>query len=434
MVRLPSAGGDEEAGEEEEVEQTGPYWFFLPVAEHLDVDGVEAAARVGRYGINTRLSGGRQSGTVIGIDRVDFPKVAFWRRDFAPRTLGALMNTMAYKPNAVLASRPFMAQHALRVGDTFRMYMSALGEAHEFDVEIVGSFSMFPTWYPDEGPLFVISLDYLFEQAGGQFPYDVWVKTDAPVSGYEQLVADMKDKGFVILDWDAPRADIAQEQEAGTAGALRSALGGLRGGCRVDRARLPAVRALLLPASLHRVRHAARDRPVVGPDDVVPRLGAGLPDPGGDRRRALALGPGSASCSSPILQIGGAGAASQIPPFVVEIAWAAIIQHLCPVRGVLRGGPGWAGRDAAADEDLPGGQAGRDGLMESEPFIICDNLVKIYKVADLEIVALQGLDLVVAPRRAAGHRRAERQRQVAADEHPGRPGPSVGGTRLGRWQ
>ena len=33
--------------------------------------------------------------------------------------------------------------------------------------------------------------------------------------------------------------------------------------------------------------------------------------------------------------------------------------------------------------------------MSEEPFIICDNLVKIYKMADLEIVALQGLDLMV---------------------------------------
>jgi putative ABC transport system ATP-binding protein len=32
----------------------------------------------------------------------------------------------------------------------------------------------------------------------------------------------------------------------------------------------------------------------------------------------------------------------------------------------------------------------------SEPFIVCDNLVKIYKVAGLEVVALQGLDLTVA--------------------------------------
>ena len=32
-----------------------------------------------------------------------------------------------------------------------------------------------------------------------------------------------------------------------------------------------------------------------------------------------------------------------------------------------------------------------------EPLIVCDNLVKIYKVADLEVVALQGLDLEVRP-------------------------------------
>jgi peptide/nickel transport system ATP-binding protein len=34
-------------------------------------------------------------------------------------------------------------------------------------------------------------------------------------------------------------------------------------------------------------------------------------------------------------------------------------------------------------------------MQEAEPFIVCDNLVKIYKVADLEVVALQGLDLEV---------------------------------------
>lgn len=33
----------------------------------------------------------------------------------------------------------------------------------------------------------------------------------------------------------------------------------------------------------------------------------------------------------------------------------------------------------------------------SIPLVICDNLVKIYKVADLEVVALQGLDLEVLP-------------------------------------
>ena len=32
---------------------------------------------------------------------------------------------------------------------------------------------------------------------------------------------------------------------------------------------------------------------------------------------------------------------------------------------------------------------------EKKPLIVCENLVKIYKVADLEVVALQGLDLIV---------------------------------------
>jgi len=33
--------------------------------------------------------------------------------------------------------------------------------------------------------------------------------------------------------------------------------------------------------------------------------------------------------------------------------------------------------------------------MSGQAFVLCDNLVKIYRVADLEVVALQGLDLEV---------------------------------------
>ncbi len=40
-------------------------------------------------------------------------------------------------------------------------------------------------------------------------------------------------------------------------------------------------------------------------------------------------------------------------------------------------------------------QTAQDPASDSPVFIECDNLVKIYKVADLEVVALQGLDLLV---------------------------------------
>jgi putative ABC transport system ATP-binding protein len=40
--------------------------------------------------------------------------------------------------------------------------------------------------------------------------------------------------------------------------------------------------------------------------------------------------------------------------------------------------------------------------MTDDLFIMCDNLVKIYKIAGLEVVALQGLDLAVAPGEIVG--------------------------------
>jgi putative ABC transport system ATP-binding protein len=57
--------------------------------------------------------------------------------------------------------------------------------------------------------------------------------------------------------------------------------------------------------------------------------------------------------------------------------------------------------DLDSYEDLPGDQAGGDELMTGEPFIVCENLVKIYRLAiesrssrgQLEVQALQGLDL-----------------------------------------
>ena len=60
-------------------------------------------------------------GTFLGIDRVDFARVAFWRRDFAPGPLGALMNALAQAPDGILASRDFMKEYALKVGDTVRV-------------------------------------------------------------------------------------------------------------------------------------------------------------------------------------------------------------------------------------------------------------------------------------------------------------------------
>jgi ABC-type lipoprotein export system ATPase subunit len=64
--------------------------------------------------------------------------------------------------------------------------------------------------------------------------------------------------------------------------------------------------------------------------------------------------------------------------------------------GAAAGRPAEVGGRSPATERRSGGRRS-DGRRSGEPVILCDGVVKIFKVADLEVVALQGLDLVVDP-------------------------------------
>jgi putative ABC transport system permease protein len=319
-------GGGQAAEEEpEEEEDIGPAWYFLPVSEHLKVAGVQAAGRVGRYSANSALSGSRQSGIFLGIDRIDFPQVAFWRSDFSPSSLGGLMNGLAVYSNGVLVPRTFLAQHAMRVGDTFRLTVNALGQANDMDMKIVGTFDMFPSWYPEEdGPLFVGNLDFLFEQAGGQFPYDVWLRVDEDAS-YDLVVDEAREIGFYVIDWDAPLLIIRQEERRPErqglfgllsvgfiAAALLTVLGFLLYALFSFRRRfieLGILRAIGL-SSGQMTSFLAWELAFLIIVGVIAGTGFGV---------------WVSNLFIPYLQI-GSGAASQIPPFVVEIAWSAIFR------------------------------------------------------------------------------------------------------------
>ncbi|MCL4560325.1 MAG: FtsX-like permease family protein [Chloroflexi bacterium] len=189
---------------------TGSSWFFIPVSEHLKVPGVAAAARVGQYPATAQLSSAAQKGTFLGIDRLDFLKVAYWRSDFSPTSLGALMNALALQPDGILVPRSFLSRYALKIGDPLQMGVVVYGQLTSLELKIAGVFDLFPTWYPQEDPIFVGNLDYLFERAGGQFPYQVWLKTD-PGADPASIVDRLKDVSLKVLDWQDARAGISDE-------------------------------------------------------------------------------------------------------------------------------------------------------------------------------------------------------------------------------
>ena len=196
----------------EETSEDEPLWLFLPVSEHLDVAGVKAAARVGDYSATANIGGRQHAGQILGIDRVDFPGVAFFRPDFAyNESLGELMNRLAVASDGILVSGSFLAQRGLTVGDPLRLTVGAAGDYAEAEFTIVGSLGLFPTLYPQDGPIFVANLDHIHSALGGTYPYDVWLATDAAADS-EAIVEGVRDLGLVVVTARDARQTIATEQ------------------------------------------------------------------------------------------------------------------------------------------------------------------------------------------------------------------------------
>lgn len=317
-------GGGQSAAASPETTIPEAEWQFLPVADHLKIPGVAAVARVGRYDATVSAAGGQQKGRFIGVDRVDFAPVANWRRDFASANLGALMNALALTPNGVLASGDFLAQYALQVGDRLPVTVQASGHSARMDMKIVGTFRLFPTWYPDEGPLFVGNLDFLFDNLGLQVPYEVWVKQQ-PGAPAQSIVDGVRELGMRVISWESAPLRIGQELQRPerqglfgflsvgfAAAALLTVLGFLLYAFFSFRRRfieLGVLRAVGLSVSQMTILLAA---------ELATLITIGV-------AAGTLLGAAASELFIPFLQV-GAGPAARVPPFVVIIAWPTVLR------------------------------------------------------------------------------------------------------------
>jgi putative ABC transport system permease protein len=304
-------------------DEEGPRWLFLPVGEHLQVPGVEAAARVGDYGATANIGQRQQTGRLVGVDRLEFPAVAFYRSDFAGgESMGGLMNRLAVGPSNLLVSRGFMARNGLAVGDPLRMMVSAAGESHEIEFSIAGPLDLFPTLYPQDGPFFVGNLDYIYEGLGGTFPYDVWLATDPSVPG-EEIVAGVRDLGLAVVAAADAGETIAAEQTRPErqglfgllsvgflASAILTVLGFLVYAIVSFQRRFIEL-GMLRAVGLSVGQMASY---LAGEQALLILTGGGL---------GTVLGILASLLFIPYLQV-GAGKTAQVPPFVVQIAWGEL--------------------------------------------------------------------------------------------------------------
>jgi len=183
----------ETAGEEQ---LPGPEWLFLPVSEHERIPRVRHATRVLVREVDMHLGSDSVAARLMGIDRIDFPQVAFFRRDFASASLGALMNALAVRDDALLVSRD-VAEQGIEVGDKLEVTIP-LGSEPEVSFAVGGVVDYFPGLYAEEGPFLIANLDFIFDSVGGVYPYDVWLTVDGSLSS-SRLAAEAARLGFEVV-------------------------------------------------------------------------------------------------------------------------------------------------------------------------------------------------------------------------------------------
>ncbi|MGE5376573.1 MAG: FtsX-like permease family protein, partial [Bacteroidota bacterium] len=319
-------------------------YTFGRLEDHLTIPNVRSASRVGRYKFTSIFPNGAEEGQYLGIDRLTFPATAYWQNDFASVSLGELMNQLAASPDGVLAPRSFLKKHNLKVGDSLNLAVTTgvAGQSIPFEAKVVGTFDLFPTWTPTNGPILVGDLQELYSRAGVEYPHEVWLDTTSQadpesivyaVRGFSILLDQQADQSRLVQnglntfvkEWKSAELDIRAEQRRPErqglfgllsvgfiASALLTVLGFLLYALFSFRRRfieMGMLRAIGLSTRQMISLLAAELAFLIG-------LGIGV---------GTLLGVFASRLFVPFLQI-GASAQSRFPPFQIEIAWYSIVQ------------------------------------------------------------------------------------------------------------
>jgi putative ABC transport system permease protein len=167
---------------------------YLSLDDHLKLPNVKAVTRVGKYDGTVTYGAGSSQAKFMGIDRLGFPNVGFYRSDFAKESLGALMNDLGANANGVLVPRQLSTEAGLRIGDKLSASISVLNQSYDRELVVAGFYDYFPTIFPDKVPTLIVNLDSIFDNPDDVIGYDVWLdlkknaKTDLVVYQIRQML------------------------------------------------------------------------------------------------------------------------------------------------------------------------------------------------------------------------------------------------------
>ncbi|MCG7407762.1 ABC transporter permease [Paenibacillus sp. ACRRX] len=178
--------------------------------------GVEAAARVLQTKGNVIVSGRSiGQGKLMGIDNVDFAKVAWFRNDMFPSHPFRYLDTLGkYYEQGVIIPTNVAEKYQLKLGD-----LVSIGIQEQMvEFVVVAILPYWPSQYPDQTPFFIANLDYIYDQVP-MMPYEVWLKMKEGAK-LGPVIESLQKANIDIASFKDVRAELVTQSKHPTRGGV----------------------------------------------------------------------------------------------------------------------------------------------------------------------------------------------------------------------
>jgi putative ABC transport system permease protein len=295
---------------------------LIPLEGYQQMPGVMNATLVGKI-VAVSNQPNWAGLNLFAIDRLEFPKVANFRRYFTEHTLGEMMNRLGAQENGIILPRRMLDETGLQVGQHIPLSLIVAGaDNSHFDFVVVDTYDYFPTVYKEK-PAAIVNASYIDTQTGGGYRNDVWMKLQ-PGADVKAIIAQVEKHGLVASGARDLRAIITDDQQH----LERVGIFGLLSVCFLASALLASAGVLvysLLSVTARSQRFAAlramgmQQRAVVRTViiEYALTLGYGL-------LSGLGLGIAASTLYVPLFPLTDTNLIP-VPPFVAQIDWQSAI-------------------------------------------------------------------------------------------------------------
>ena len=179
-----------------------------PFEVFRSLPGVVHAARVLQVKSSLTVSGKTAGqGMIMGIDNIDFARVAWLRKDMYSLNPYKYLEWLGDVPEGAIISSNIAKKFDLKQGDTIQTVL----QDQLIEFAIIGITPYWPSEFPDQAPFLVANLDYIYDQVP-LMPYDVWMKME-PDARTAPIIPALQEKGIELAQIDDMRSEMAAQSK-----------------------------------------------------------------------------------------------------------------------------------------------------------------------------------------------------------------------------